>query len=154
MRMRKTNRLLSAITLFAIFNQGCSTTQSSLATGAGIGGLAGAGVGAIADPGPDGNNRFRNIVIGTAAGSLVGAGTAYAIDRSNHDSNEDGKKQGKKEAEEEANRRNQPSGSGNTPELIPPKTEAKWIPDQVRGSTFVPGHFEYSIVSPARWEAK
>jgi len=111
-------------------------------------------VGAIADPGPDGNNRFRNIVIGTAAGSLVGAGAAYAIDRSNHDSNEDGKKQGKKEAEEEANRRNQSSGSGNTPELIPPKTEAKWIPDQVHGSTFVPGHFEYSIVSPARWEAK
>jgi len=152
--MKRRAKLLSWIVLIALLNQGCSTPQSSVATGAGIGGLAGAGVGAIADPGPGGNNRFRNVVIGAAAGSLVGAGTAYAIDRGNHDATEEGKKQGRKEAEDEANRRNQMNGAGGAPTLVPPKTEAKWMPDSVRGSTFVPGHFEYSIVSPARWEAQ
>jgi hypothetical protein len=149
-------RKIVPITLFIFANalEGCSTTQSSLATGAGIGGLAGTGVGALADPGPDGNNRFRNIVIGTAAGSLLGAGTAYAIDKGNHDANEDGKKQGRKDAETEQAQRIQAVGSGGVPELVPPKTEAKWVPDSVHGSTFVPGHFEYSIVSPARWETK
>jgi hypothetical protein len=154
MRMKNKLKTLSTLAVCVFFIQGCSTTQSSIATGAGVGGLAGGGVGAIADPGPNGNNRFRNVVIGTAAGALVGAGVGYAINRSNHDATEDGKQQGKKEAEDEQNKRNQSSAAGGAPELIPPKTEAKWIPDQVKSSTFIPGHFEYSIITPARWETK
>lgn len=142
------------MTGIAVGSTGCSSTGGSLATGAGIGSLAGAGVGAVADPGPNGSNRFRNVVIGTAGGALVGAGTAYAIDRSNRDSVEDGKRQGRKDAEDEWSKRTASSSQSGSPELLPPKTEAKWIPDQVRGSTFVPGHFEYQIVAPARWDTK
>lgn len=152
--MRKQISAIFVVAVFAILNQGCSTTQGSLMTGAGIGGLTGAGVGALADPGPNGSNRARNVVIGAAAGSLVGAGVGYAVDRSNRDATEDGKRQGRKEAEEEWRRSNAASSSGGAPELVPAKTEAKWVPDQVKGSTFVPGHFEYSIVSPAKWESR
>jgi hypothetical protein len=112
----------------------------------------GAGVGAIADSGPNGQNRFRNVVIGAAAGSVLGMGAGFALDRNNRDQREDAKKDGTKEAVDEMNRRANSAVGGNEPHLIPPKTEAKWIPDQVKGSTFVPGHFEYLIVSPAHWE--
>lgn len=144
---------LSSIIFSTFTLQACSTTQKSIGTGAGIGMAAGAGVGAIADPGPNGKYRFRNVVIGSAVGAVAGAGVGYALDRHNHDEREDAKKEGKKEAEDEQSRRSDASSSSGSPQLIPPKTEAKWIPDQTRGSTFVPGHFEYVIVSPAHWEA-
>jgi len=147
-------RSLLAVAALAALTQGCSTTSGSLGAGAGIGGLTGAGVGAIADPGPGGANRARNVVIGAAAGGLIGAGVGYAVDRGSRDAREDGRREGKKEAEDEWKKSVSASGSGGAPELVPAKTEARWVPDQVKGSTFVPGHFEYSIVSPAKWEAK
>jgi hypothetical protein len=36
-------------------------------------------------------------------------------------------------------------------ELSPPKVETRYIDDQVRGNTFVPGHLEYQIVEPTKW---
>lgn len=41
--------------------------------------------------------------------------------------------------------------SGQPPVLIPPRTEARWIADQIHGNTFVPAHIEYSIVESAKW---
>ncbi len=134
--------------------QGCSTTSGSIATGAGLGGAMGAGVGALADAGPGGQHRFRNVVIGTAGGALLGAGAAYAIDRHEHDVAEDARKAGVKERDEEWQKRNAASASNGSPELIPAKTEARWVPDQVKGSTFVPGHFEYFILENAHWSTK
>ncbi len=145
----KTN--LTPLPILLILLQACSTT-SSVGTSAGIGAGVGAVVGAIADAGPNGKNRFKNVVIGSAVGTILGAGTGLALDHYNHDQREDAKKEGMKEAVDEMNKRFQASAGGNEPHLVPPKTEAKWIPDQIRGSTFVPGHFEYLIVSPARWE--
>jgi hypothetical protein len=151
--MKKLNKTKTLLTLtLTILLQACSTT-SSVGTGAGIGAGLGAGVGAIADGGPNGQNRFRNVVIGSAAGALLGAGAGLALDHHDHDEREDAKKEGAKDAEE-LMKKNQAvySAAGLQPTLIPPKTEAKWIPDQVKGSTFVPGHFEYLIVAPAHWE--
>lgn len=152
--MKNAVKSVLSFVAFAALLQGCSTTSGSLGAGAGIGGLAGAGVGAIADPGPGGANRARNVVIGAAAGGLIGAGLGYAVDRGSRDAREDGKREGRKEAEDEWKKSVASSGSGGAPELVPAKTEARWIPDQVKGTTFVPGHFEYSIVTPAKWEAK
>jgi hypothetical protein len=152
--MKKVIQGFSLLAGFALTLSGCSSTSGSLATGAGVGGMAGAGLGAMADPGPDGGNRFRNVVIGTGAGALLGAGTGYAIDRSNRDATEEGKRQGRKDAEDDWNRKSSASTGGGQPELLAPKTEARWVPDQVKSSTFIPGHFEYQIVSPARWDTK
>ena len=134
----------------ALFLSGCSTTGKSVGTGAAAGGVLGAGVGALADPGEGGHNRFRNVVIGIAAGSIVGAGTGFILDRNGKDDRDDayarGNKDGKKEIETQANM----SGM-SSPRLLPAKTEAKWVPDQVRGNVFVPAHFEYFISESARW---
>ncbi|MGZ6311230.1 MAG: hypothetical protein ACXWOH_11390 [Bdellovibrionota bacterium] len=127
--------------------------RRSVGLGAGIGSAAGAGVGAIADPGPDGSNRIRNVVIGTAVGGALGAGAGFLLDRNaqsdRSSSFEQGKKAGIESVESEAN-----SPGASTPRLIPAKTEARWVPDQVRGNTFVPGHFEYLITEGARWETQ
>jgi hypothetical protein len=145
------------LALFALLTSGvsvlggCATTGRSVGAGAAAGGIAGAGVGAIADPGRHGENRFRNVVIGTAIGAAVGAGAGYAMDRFTHDEREDAAKGAKAQAEKEAETHAAQS-TGMEPRLLPARTEARWIPDQVRGSTFVPGHFEYIIIEGARWE--
>ena len=138
--------------ILLLITEGCSTTSGSIASGAGVGGAMGAGVGALADPGKDGQNRFRNVVIGSAVGAVLGAGTGYALNRHDHDEREDAKKEGVKEADDEMRKRNSSASSGGAPELIAPKNESKWVPDQVRGSTFVPGHFEFIIVEAAHWQ--
>jgi phage tail tape-measure protein len=140
--------LLSALA----FQSGCSTPSRSAGAGALAGGVAGAGLGALADPGRGGENRFRNVVIGTAIGSGVGAGAGFMLGEHVKDerdaAREDGKRNALKDAQTHA-----ASSSGTTPRLIPARTEAHWVPDQIRGNTFVPGHFEYQIIENARWES-
>lgn len=135
-----------------VMSSGCATTGRSVGAGSVAGGVMGAGIGAIADPGPGGENRIRNVLIGTAAGSLVGAGAGFMIDRHIKDERQESYSKGKRDAEE-ASSRKASSSSGNQPRLSPAQTEAKWVPDQVRGSTFIPGHFEYVIIEGAHWEA-
>lgn len=143
--------LFAPATSALLFMSACATTGGSVGAGAASGGLVGAGVGAIADPGSQGQNRIRNIVIGTAAGGVVGAGAGFMMDRHVKDERQEAFERGKKDGAREA-----PSSTrspGASPQLMPAKTEARWIPDQVRGSTFVPGHFEYIIIENARWSA-
>jgi hypothetical protein len=147
----KRNLFHTAILLaFLQILSGCATQGSSIGAGAAGGGVLGAGVGALADPGPDGSHRVRNVLIGSGVGAVLGAGAGYLIHEGNASSEqtglEKGKESAKKEFEDHAN------SSENTPKLIPAKTEAVWIPDIVRGNTFVPGHFEYRIVEGAKWE--
>lgn len=130
---------------------GCATTGQSIGAGATSGGILGAGVGALADPGQNGGNRIRNVLIGTAAGAIVGAGTGYATNEMVKGGNNDAYQKGKTDSQKEQAQAAASSGI-NPPKLVPPKTEARWIPDQARGSVFVPGHFEYVIIEGARWE--
>jgi phage tail tape-measure protein len=143
-------KLLSSILLINLC-LGCSTTGKSVGAGASIGGVAGATAGALADPGPGGSNRFRNVVIGTAIGGALGAGAGFMVDRTVKDDKQESYDKGKQDAEHDLSM--QAAGMGNEPRLIPPKTEARWIGDQVHGSTFVPGHFEYVILESAHWES-
>ena len=135
-----------------LFASACATTGGSVGTGAAAGGLLGAGVGAIADPGKNGENRLRNVIIGTAAGGVLGAGTGFALGQHMRNEREGAFTKGK-EAGAKENGSAQTFATGAAPQLIPPRTEARWIPDQVRGGTFVPGHFEYVITEGARWSA-
>jgi phage tail tape-measure protein len=143
-------KLLASILLINLC-LGCSTTGKSVGAGATIGGLAGGTAGALADPGPGGSNRFRNVLIGTAIGGALGTGAGLLVDSAVKDDKKDSYEKGKKDAEHDFQVRSQAT-SGNEPKLIPPKTEARWIGDQVHGSTFVPGHFEYVILENSHWE--
>ncbi len=52
------------------------------------------------------------------------------------------------------NRPTQPyTGEPGQPVLVPPKVDARFVDDQVRGNVFVPGHFEYQV-RPARWKRR
>ena len=144
---------LGLILALLITVQGCATVGRAIGSGAGAGALFGGGIGALADPGRRGQNRIRNILIGTAIGGAVGAGSGYLTHRLTQNEAEssykDAKDVGKKEEFERST-----NSSENTPNLIPPRTEAVWVPDLVRGQTFIPGHFEYRIIEGAHWEVQ
>jgi hypothetical protein len=137
-----------SVPLLAILISGCATTGKSTLLGSGIGAGLGAGVGAIANGGPSGRNRIRNVFIGATAGSLLGAGAGYLaqdlIEKREQDAFDKGKKEGQRPTTTYG-------GEPGQPVLIPPRVEARYVEDQVRGNTFVPAHFEYQIVEPARW---
>ena len=128
---------------------GCATGGKSTLFGAGVGAGMGAGIGAMVNPGPKGEGRIRNVFIGAAAGSLIGAGTGYlahgGIESREKESFEKGKKEGKKVPSDYM------GGAPGEPTLLPPRVEARFVDEQVRGNIFVPAHFEYVIVEPARW---
>lgn len=126
----------------------CATSGQSTMAGMGLGGALGAGVGAIADGGKKGQNRIRNVFIGATAGSLLGAGAGFLTDKAVKDGEKDAFLSGKNEGQKELHHS---LGTTNDPVLLPPKVEARYIEDQVRGSVFVPAHVEYQIVEPARW---
>ncbi len=141
--------LVLPATLFGL--SGCATQGKSVGLGALSGGALGAGGGLLADPGKRGENLFRNVVIGTAAGAAVGSVAGFALDSSMRSRQEDAKRT--------SHSRNNPDidtpstgTSGNPPKLLPARMEARWVPDQVRGTVYIPGHFEYVIVESARWE--
>lgn len=152
--MRTAIRLstLAILLLSLTYFPGCATPGGSVGVGAAAGGLTGAGAGALADPGRHGANRLRNVVIGTAVGAAVGAGAGYAADRYVQGEREAAAKNVKDQAARDADT-HAAAGAGLEPKLLPARTEARWMPDQVRGQTFIPGHFEYVITEGARWEA-
>ena len=127
----------------------CATSGRTTLFGAGLGAGVGAGIGAIADPGPRGRNRIRNVFIGATAGSLVGAGTGLLLHENGEQRDKEGYEKGKKDVEKAQNAYS--PGTPGQPLLLPPRVEARYVEDQVRGSVFVPGHFEYSIVENAHW---
>lgn len=128
---------------------GCATSGKSTLLGSGVGAGVGAGIGAMVDPGPKGEGRIRNVFIGAAAGSLIGAGAGYVA----HDFVEGREKDAYKKGKNDGSK-GQATSSGvpGAPVLLPPRIEARFVDEQVRGNTFVPAHFEYVIVEPARWE--
>jgi hypothetical protein len=144
------NLFLSLSVLSAAFSLGgCATGGRSTLFGAGAGAGIGAGIGAMVNPGPKGEGRIRNVFIGAAAGSLIGAGTGYlahgGIEGREKEAFEKGKKEGKKVPSDYM------GGAPGEPTLLPPRVEARFVDEQVRGNVYVPAHFEYVIVEPARW---
>lgn len=70
--------ILAAASLAPLGLWGCETMQERpVATGAIIGGAAGAATGAAVDD----KNRWRGAAIGAGAGAAVGAGTGYVVDK-------------------------------------------------------------------------
>lgn len=138
-----------SLCLTGLMAGGCATSGRSTLFGAGAGAGIGAGIGAMVNPGPKGEGRIRNVFIGAAAGSLIGAGTGYlahgGIENKEKEAFEKGKKEGRKVPSDYM------GGAPGEPTLLPPRVEARFVDEQVRGNIYVPAHFEYVIVEPARW---
>lgn len=126
----------------------CATSTKSVMLGAGSGAAAGAGIGALVDPGPKGHGRIKNAYVGAAAGAVLGGAAGYLI----HDSMEARESAAFEKGKSEGlTKLSQVSSNGNPPNLIPPKVEVRFVDDQVKGNSFIPAHFEYIILEPARW---
>ena len=134
-----------------IASPGCATLGRSVTLGAASGGAVGIGMGAFADPGEDAQNRIRNLAIGTVIGSLIGAGAGFLLHQ-NVNADHSAIEEREKIEELKISPPLADPNASQQPKLLPPKTESKWVPDQVRGSTFIPGHYEYLIIEGAKWE--
>ena len=145
--MMRLNRLAGAIFVLAL-TSACATGGRSALLGAGAGAGLGAGIGAMVDPGPKGEGRIRNVFIGAGAGALLGAGAGYLAHEEVADHEKASYEKGKKDAEK--SQVSAASGNG-APVLLPARVETRFVDEQVRGSIYVPAHFEYVIVEPARW---
>lgn len=69
--------ILVGLVSLTLILEGCASPGKATLLGAGVGATAGAGVGLLANPGRNGQNRARNVIIGGALGGLLGAGTGY-----------------------------------------------------------------------------
>jgi hypothetical protein len=140
--------LNTVVRLFAVtlLVSGCATQEKSVGLGGGIGLASGATLGAIADPGKNGELRTRNIIIGSALGGMAGLVTGSLI----HSNAE----KAKKEAFLQGQKTGAAPVSGAMPGLSTPKVETHWIEGKVQGNRYIEGHFEYVIIEPARWDVK
>jgi outer membrane lipoprotein SlyB len=144
------NLQLEFLILFVttIIISACATSTKSVMLGASSGAAAGAGIGVLVDPGPKGHGRIKNAYVGAAAGAVLGGAAGYLI----HDSMEARESAAFEKGKSEGlTKLSQVSSNGNPPNLIPPKVEVRFVDDQVKGNSFIPAHFEYIILEPARW---
>jgi hypothetical protein len=140
----------AVLTLATLGNlTGCATTGKSIAAGGAIGAGTGAFVGAIADPGDQGQYRTRNVFIGAALGGMAGMATGALIGDGIEDKKKEAFDDGRRSAQN-SNASQRPAGS--PPDLKSAKVEARWIEGKVTGNRYVDGHWEYLITEPARWQ--
>lgn len=122
----------------------CATTGKSVALGGAVGAGTGAAIGAVADPGHQGQYRTRNVIIGAALGAATGMAAGAAIHGGIESSHADGVKEGKSQAV--------PVDPGAEPKLIPAEWRAEVIETKRVGNRLIPRHVEYVITEPARWQ--
>ena len=128
--------------------QSCVTPGGSIAAGAGsgaaLGGVGGYAISQGASPG----ERNRQAAIGAGAGAVLGGITGYMVHNELKDRDQKSYEQGAKEAKKNSA---VPVDPPRPPMLVPAQTDAIWIDDQVRGTKYIPGHYEYQIREKARW---
>ena len=147
--MKILNFILILTSLSALTLTGCATTGKSIAAGGAIGAGTGALVGAIADPGHNGQYRTRNILIGSAIGGMAGIVTGALIG----DGIEDKKKEAFEDGRKSSQKSNEPQRpAGSPPDLKSAKVDARWIDGKIIGNRYVDGHWEYLITEAAHWQ--
>ena len=87
--------------------------------------------------------------MGSTIGSLLGAGVGYLAFE----------KEAKAARDTLVHEKNPdippiplPLDGPKVPTLLPPTVEPRYIDDQVKGNTFVPGHFQFEIRENSRWQ--
>jgi hypothetical protein len=127
---------------FAFILSGCATANRSIGLGATIGAGSGMMIGAIADPGRNGEYRTRNVIIGGTLGAMTGMVAGSAI----HSISD----------KAESFKAGQAAASlidpNEQPKLIPAQWRAEVVEAKRIGNRFIPRHVEYVITEPARWE--
>jgi hypothetical protein len=136
-----------ALTSAILQMNGCASTGGSMGLGAGVGAGTGMAIGAIADPGQNGQYRTRNVIIGGALGAVGGMIVGSSI----HSSNESSEKE-KAQAFKAGQASAPPIDPNEQPKLIPAQWRAEVVEAKRVGNRFIPKHVEYLITDQARWE--
>jgi hypothetical protein len=136
-------RAAAACGLICILS-GCATSGKSMGLGAAIGAGTGMALGAIADPGQNGQYRTRNVIIGGTLGAMTGMIAGAAI----HSASEKDKAEAYKSGQASA----PPIDPNEQPKLIPAQWRAEVVEAKRVGNRFIPRHVEYVITDQARWE--
>ena len=123
---------------------GCATANRSAGLGGAIGAGAGMGIGAIADPGKNGEYRTRNVIIGGTLGAMTGMIAGSAIHSASEKNKNEAFNAGRKSAP--------PVDPNEQPNLVPAQWRAEVVEAKRIGNRFVPRHIEYVITEQARWE--
>ena len=134
--------------LFICFLSGCASPGGVTFLGAASGAAIGAGMGFLPDAGPRGKGRSQNVFAGSTLGALLGAGIGLLLERN---AAKESTVITEKAKEPTLNSSVPALGEPGVPVLIPPRVDGYFVDDQIRGNTFVPGHFEYQIKENARW---
>ncbi len=135
------NKIVVAGVLVAL--TGCATANKSVGVGSAIGGLGGAAIGGIADPGHNGEYRTRNVIIGATLGAMAGAVTGSLVHKHMEEEKAKAFDAGKKSPP--------PSNDNTPPKLTDPKIEAHFIEGKAQGNRYIGPHWEYILVKTARW---
>lgn len=136
---------LTFIVFIFELTSGCSSAFKSTGLGGAIGAGTGASIGGIVDPNANGKLRTRNVIIGAAAGGIIGSFAGAAI----HENNEKEKELSFLKGKESKNVN--PSHS-SPPQIQQPKVDSVWVESRIMGNRYVEGHYEYIITEPTRWE--
>ena len=127
---------------------GCATGGKTTLLGMGVGFTSGITTAAISSRHYNSRSKERNMLIGTAVGSVIGAVAGYQSHKY--------LKKRKKKSFREGRKKNTSSthsqiATGHS-KLKPAKIRVRFVDDQVKGKTKIPAHFEYDIVEEAKWE--
>jgi len=137
--------VMMSIAILTLSGAGCATTGKSMALGAGVGAGAGMAVGAIANPGKNGEYRTRNIIIGGALGAVTGLAAGALIQAGTDKQKDETFKAGQTQGQVV-------DSNGEAPKLVPAQWRAEVIEAKRTGNRYIPRHVEYVITDAARWD--
>lgn len=139
------NHVYALITAFLVC--GCATNGHSTLLGMGLGAVSGATAGYALDSGPNARYMPQNVGIGTAVGAVVGAVAGFLT----HQLCKPTPALANPAPAMPQHLTSNLASGVTQPLLTTPKVETRYVEDQVKGDTYVPGHMEYKIVEPSQW---
>lgn len=135
--------------IFLLVLSGCATSGQTTLLGLGLGSLVGGAIGSLADAGKNGRLRAQNIFMGSSIGGAAAATSAFLLHP------KDDKKEEMASFADKTNALMKPpaplGATVDHPLLVPPRVETRYLDDQVKGNTFIPGHLEFQLVQPGQW---
>lgn len=128
---------------------GCASSGGTTLIGLAAGAATGGTIGAATDQSRRGRQQFQNASIGAAVGGALGAFIAFLVHP--RDAKEVTEPPVPKMIPGTQIPDSAQTAPTEAPVLTPAQVETRYVDDQVRGNTFVPGHLEYQIVQPSQW---
>lgn len=134
--------------LIAVVASGCSTLNKSVMTGVGLGGTAGAVIGANTS---GGKNKSKSAAIGAVTGAVISGIAGYFIHKGIEKRDEETRRKTLFNLDKYDVSAPQGFGTSSVHGLSAPRIESEWVPTRVEGRKLIEGHKIWLITDEARW---